>query len=93
MALPQNYVERVYAGILGELIGVYLGRPFEGWTHERILSELGEIAYFVHDRFGDPLVVTDDDIAGTFTFVRALEDCERPEDLTSANIGKTWLIT
>lgn len=58
-----------------------------------ILSELGEIAYFVHDRFGDPLVVTDDDIAGTFTFVRALEDCERPEDLTSANIGKTWLIT
>ena len=91
MALPQNYVERVYAGILGKLIGVYLGRPFEGWTHERILSELGEIAYFVHDRFGDPLVVTDDDIAGTFTFVRALEDCARPEDLTSAAIGKTWL--
>ena len=24
--------ERVYAGVLGKIIGVYLGRPFEGWT-------------------------------------------------------------
>ena len=31
-----DYAERVYAGVLGKLIGVYLGRPFEGWTYERI---------------------------------------------------------
>ena len=62
-----------------------------GGPTSEILSELGEITYFVHDRFGDPLVVTDDDITGTFTFVRALEDFERPEDLASANIGETWL--
>ncbi len=91
MSLPQDYTERVYAGILGKLIGVYLGRPFEGWTFERIIRELGEIEYYVHDRFGDPLVVTDDDIAGTFTFVRALEDCGRPELLTSERVGKAWL--
>ena len=91
MSLPQDYGERVYAGILGKLIGVYLGRPFEGWTFERIIQELGEIEYYVHDRFGDPLVVTDDDIAGTFTFVRALEDCGRPELLTSEKVGKAWL--
>ena len=34
--LPDDYAERVYAGVLGKVIGVYLGRPFEGWTYERI---------------------------------------------------------
>lgn len=32
MELPSDYYQRVYAGVLGKLIGVYLGRPFEGWT-------------------------------------------------------------
>ena len=91
MALPHDYTERVYAGVLGKLIGVYLGRPFEGWTHERIMDELGPIEYFVHERLGEPLVVTDDDIAGTFTFLRALEGCRRPKDLTSRNVGRAWL--
>ena len=89
--LPEDYRERVYAGILGKLIGVYLGRPFEGWTHERIMRELGEIDYYVHERFNDPLVVTDDDIAGTFTFIRALDDCHHPARILSADIGKCWL--
>ena len=35
--LPADYLERVYAGVLGKLIGVYLGRPFEGWTYQRIM--------------------------------------------------------
>ena len=76
MALPNDYAERVYAGVLGKLIGVYLGRPFEGWTYEQILKELGEIDYFVNERipWKPPLVVTDDDITGTFTFLRALPD-------------------
>jgi hypothetical protein len=26
-AIPHDYAERVYAGVLGKLIGVYLGRP------------------------------------------------------------------
>ena len=42
-SLPPDYAKHVYAGVLGNLIGVYLGRPFEGWTYERIMSELGEI--------------------------------------------------
>ena len=29
--------------MLGKIIGIYLGRPFEGWTYERIWEELGEI--------------------------------------------------
>jgi ADP-ribosylglycohydrolase len=91
MSLPADYTERVYAGVLGKIIGVYLGRPFEGWTYERIMDELGEIYYYVHDRFDVPLIVTDDDISGTFTFVRALADYGYTRDLTPAQIGQTWL--
>jgi ADP-ribosylglycohydrolase len=89
--IPKDYLDRVYAGVLGKIIGVYLGRPFEGWTHERILRELGPVRYYVHDRFGKPLVVIDDDISGTFTFVRALPDFGNQEKISAADIGETWL--
>ena len=91
MTLPTDYVERVYAGVLGKIIGVYLGRPFEGWQYDHIMTELGEINYYVHDKRGVPLVVTDDDISGTFTFLRALPDYGNRRDLTPAQIGQTWL--
>ncbi len=90
-SVPADYLERVYAGVLGKLIGVYLGRPFEGWTYQRIMKELGPIEYYVHDRLGAPLVVTDDDVSGTFTFVRALAEHGVKPDLTAEEIGKTWL--
>jgi glycine C-acetyltransferase len=38
--------------VLGKLIGVYLGRPFEGWSYERLTAELGEVSYYVHEHFG-----------------------------------------
>ncbi|MCR6501314.1 ADP-ribosylglycohydrolase family protein [Shinella sp. CPCC 101442] len=91
MQLPNDYLERVYAGVLGKLIGVYLGRPFEGWTYQKIMEELGPIEYYVHERLKQPLVVTDDDVAGTFTFVRALEDYGIRPDLSAEEIGKAWL--
>ncbi|HXD10266.1 MAG TPA: ADP-ribosylglycohydrolase family protein, partial [Anaerolineales bacterium] len=96
MAVPPDYYELVYAGVLGKIIGVYLGRPFEGWTHEQIMATLGEIKYYVNDRHDLPLrnhqlVVTDDDISGTFTFLRALPDYNNTLDLTPAQIGQTWL--
>lgn len=91
MTLPHDYESRVYAGILGKIIGVYLGRPFENWTHERIEAELGHITGYVHKRLGVPLVVPDDDITGTFTFLRALADHGYSRDLTPREIGETWL--
>lgn len=91
MAVPAHYAERVYAGVLGKLIGVYLGRPFEGWTYDRIMAQLGEIHAYVHEKLGLPLIVTDDDISGTFTFVRALPDHGNPRQLSAAQIGDTWL--
>jgi ADP-ribosylglycohydrolase len=86
-----DYTERVYAGVLGKLIGVFLGRPVEGWDYHQIAEELGEVAYYVNKQLNVPLVVTDDDISGTFSFLRALPDYGYRHDLTAAQIGQTWL--
>ena len=87
----EEYAERVYAGVLGKVIGVYLGRPFEGWTYERIQNELGDIENYVHEKVGHPLIVTDDDISGTFTFARALADNNYDVDITARQIGEAWM--
>ncbi|GAA3209836.1 ADP-ribosylglycohydrolase family protein [Dactylosporangium siamense] len=91
---PSDYEERVYAGVLGKVIAVYLGRPYEGWRFDRIQAELGDITGYVNDRTDVALkhhllVVTDDDISGTFMFPRALRD--HGIEPTSAQIGDTWL--
>src|ERR671917_1389728 len=96
MPIPNDSAERVYAGVLGKSIGVYLGRPFEGWDHERVISELGEVYYYVNERRDLPLknnalVVTDDDISGTLTFLRALSEYDNSRGLTPSQIGQTWL--
>jgi len=93
MHLPEDYAERVYAGVLGKIIGVYLGRPFEGWTYDKIQRELGEVSYYVNDRIQGhhPLLVTDDDIIGTFTFIRALSDNDHNKDLLPQHLRETWL--
>jgi len=88
---PPDYAQRVYAGVLGKIIGVYLGRPFEGWSHQAILEQLGEINYYVHEKRNVPLIVSDDDITGTFTFIRALEDHGYSKNITAAQIGESWL--
>lgn len=89
--LSADYEQRVYAGVLGKIIGVYLGRPFEQWPNDRIERELGEIHYYVHEKLGQPLIVTDDDISGTFTFIRALAENGNDPNLTPAQIGDWWL--
>ena len=91
MTLPTDYAERAYAGVLGKIIGVYLGRPIEGWLHERIEAELGEVTGYVHERLGRRLIVPDDDISGTFTFIRALEDEAGGREISPAAIGRAWL--
>jgi ADP-ribosylglycohydrolase len=88
---PKNYKERVYAGVLGKMMGVYLGRPVENWGYEVISQRFGEVDTYIHDLVGVPLVVTDDDLAGMFTFLRALQDHHFPYNITPAQIGQTWL--
>jgi ADP-ribosylglycohydrolase len=89
--LQGDYSHRVYAGILGKMIGVYLGRPVENWSSGEITRRFGEVKAYIHGQVGMPLVATDDDLAGTFTFVRALEDNDYPNDIQADQIGRTWL--
>lgn len=90
-AFGPDYLERVYAALTGKVVGVYLGRPFEGWSYERIQRELGDVEYYVHDRLGVPLIVTDDDIAGTITFFRAAADSGAGYDVQSRHMAENWL--
>ena len=90
---PPDYAEQLHAGVLGKLIGVYLGRPVEGWPEENIRGKWGQIDRYVHRDQNVPLVVVDDDISGTFTFVRALEDSGRGLRTSSRDFGNTWLNT
>jgi ADP-ribosylglycohydrolase len=90
-ALPADYREKVYAGVLGKIIGVYIGRPIEGWLYDRIMREVGEVDHYLKDLRGAPLIVTDDDITGTFTFLRALEDEGYSADLEPEKVGDNWL--
>ncbi|HEY2795903.1 MAG TPA: ADP-ribosylglycohydrolase family protein, partial [Micromonosporaceae bacterium] len=94
MPITPDYTERVYAGVLGKIIAVYLGRPFEGWRYDKIQAELGDVTYYVNGRTDVALkhhlfLVTDDDISGTFVFPRALRDAG--VDPTSAEVGAAWL--
>ena len=91
MELDSIYQEKVYAGVLGKIIGVYLGRPFEQWTYDIIKQRIGEVHYYVNDKLDKPLIVTDDDITGTFTFLRALKDYESNLNIEAKQIGQTWL--
>ncbi|WP_368497023.1 ADP-ribosylglycohydrolase family protein [Herbiconiux sp. A18JL235] len=88
--LDEAFAERVYAGVLGKFIGVYLGRPVEGWPYETISDTFGLVDDYVNDRLGLPLIVADDDISGTLAFARVVEDAEgRP--IAAAEVGDTWL--
>jgi ADP-ribosylglycohydrolase len=91
MSLPPNYEEKVYAGVVGKLIGVYLGRPIEGWSFDRIASEVGDVDRYLNYLHDGPLVVADDDITGTFTFLRALADEGYDRNVTPEQIGNNWL--
>lgn len=83
--------EKIYAGVLGKMIGVYLGLPVEGWSYDRIRWVFGEVDRYVHSEVGSVLIEPDDDLSGTFTFVRALEENDFPENITSRQIGDLWL--
>lgn len=51
MLIPEDYLERVYAGFLGMNAGIRLGAPVEPleWTYERIHDVYGEINGYLKD--------------------------------------------
>ena len=83
--------ERTYAGVTGKIIGVYFGRPVEGWKYEALREKFGEIEYYPNDLTGMPLIVPDDDISGTFVFIRAILDSWGKEPFCAQTVANVWL--
>ncbi len=86
-----DYERQVYTAMLGKVIGVYLGRPFEGWTKRNIEARWGQIDRYVHADQNVPLVVADDDISGTFTFIKILADSGCYVETPDRLYGENWL--
>ncbi len=86
-SLGREYVERVYAGWLGKIMGVRHGAPVEGWSSRDIEHIFGELDGFVLDV---DVFEPDDDINGPLFFLRALEDERAGEDITPAQMARAW---
>ncbi len=85
---PEEYLRRIYGGLLGKCAGVRLGAPLElpMWTYENIYKTFGEITDYVRDYTH---FAADDDINGPLFFIRALLDEKGP--LTSEAVSRAWL--
>lgn len=84
MKLPENYMERVYSGWLGKVIGIRLGAAVEGWSYERIQNVFGELWEYPaqYKNFA-----ADDDSNGPMFFIRSLEDCKDPAELFRQDVA------
>jgi ADP-ribosylglycohydrolase len=89
--MQRRTAEKIYAGVLGKITGVFYGRPIEGWPYEKIRETFDIVDHYVYQEAGTPLIVADDDVAGTFTFLNAVEDCENIRTLASQDFGEMWL--
>ena len=88
--IPNNYLEKIYAGFLAKSIGVRLGAPVEPafWTHESIKKVHGDITGYVKN-FKN--FAADDDTNGPIFFIRALDDYCKNREMTAEDVGNTWL--
>lgn len=86
--VPADYVERVYAGWLGKVIGVRYGAPFEMWSDERIERFFGRLSGYVmhHADFA-----ADDDTNGPLFFSRVLDDTGKGAGFSYQDIGEAVL--
>ncbi|MBO0993232.1 ADP-ribosylglycohydrolase family protein [Bacillus sp. SD088] len=86
--IPEDYIQKVYAGWLGKIIGVRHGANIEGWTYDQIEKAFGELTTYPHS-FKN--FAADDDTNGPAYFLRVLEDYTYTRDVTAEQIGDTWL--
>ncbi len=86
--IPENYLERVYAGWLGKIVGIRLGAAIEGWTYEKIQRVFGEIWDYPasYKNFA-----ADDDSNGPLCLIRALEECEDLAQFSAQDVGNALL--
>ena len=86
--IPNNYLERLYAGWLAKIIGIRLGAPIEGWTYQKIKDIYGDLRHYPVD-YKD--FAADDDSNGPLFFLRALDDLKPGRELTAQDVGEALL--
>lgn len=85
-----DYLEKVYSGIVGKTMGVILGAPVEPtlWTYEKIYETYGDITEYVKS-FKN--FAADDDLNGPIFFLKALDYVKKDEVFSASHVGKAWL--
>jgi ADP-ribosylglycohydrolase len=88
MKIPEHYMEKVYAGWLGKIIGIRLGAAIEGWTYEQIKNVYGELRSYpvAYRNFA-----ADDDSNGPLFFIRSLEDCRDLSRFSAQDVAQALL--
>jgi ADP-ribosylglycohydrolase len=89
-AIPNDYLEKIYAGFLGMNIGIRLGAPVEAtaWTYDRIKEVFGDITGYIENYIN---FAADDDVNGPVFFLRALYDDAKDRELKAEDVGRAWL--
>ena len=88
MGIPKGYLEKLYAGWLGKIIGIRAGANIEGWTYEKIKETYGELDGYPVDFIN---FAADDDSNGPFFFLRGLQDSAVNYDLKPQDVGEALL--
>lgn len=90
MVIPNDYLQKVYAGFLGMNAGIRLGAPVEPteWTPERIREVYGEVNGYLKDY---KIFSADDDANGPVFFMRALLDDAVKRELEPQDVARAWL--
>lgn len=88
--IPNDYLERVYAGFIGMNAGIRLGAPVEPteWSPEMIREVYGEVNGYLKDY---QTFSADDDVNGPVFFMRALMDDAVDRELEPQDVAKAWL--
>lgn len=88
--MKESYIEQIYAGWLGKMIGIRQGALIEGWTSQKIQETHGEIdGYFTH--YDGKLFAADDDSNGPVFFLRALIDKVDSNEMSEKDVAEALL--
>lgn len=86
MQLDRLYMDKMYGGWIGKIIGVIHGANVEGWEYQKIKDTFGEITTypFTYKNF-----CADDDINGPMLYIRALQDFNYNKALSFEDMAHT----
>ncbi len=86
MKLESRYMDQIYGGFIGKVIGVIHGANTESWTYEQIKNVLGTIESYP---FTFRNFCSDDDINGPVFYMRAMKDFGYDKNLSVDKMAHT----